>query len=70
MFVLRDACHADSEDAALWTLYAASCVRAGKIATARQAFTQALWLRERCRDEARARVTRGLLSALKSDRAA
>jgi Flp pilus assembly protein TadD len=64
MLLLREACYSAANDARLWTLYAMSCVRAGRLEDCWQAFRQALWLRERSRDDARARVTRDLMERL------
>jgi Flp pilus assembly protein TadD len=61
MLALREACYASRCDARLWTLYAMSCLRAGRAGDGTQALRQALWLRERERDDARARVTRALI---------
>ena len=61
MLALREACYSASRDARLWTLYAMSCVRAGRADDCAQALRQALWLRERENDDARARVTRSLI---------
>ncbi|MCA9631429.1 MAG: hypothetical protein KC766_27415 [Myxococcales bacterium] len=64
MLTLRDAAFEAQDDASLWTLYASQCIRAGKPDRAHQALTQALWLRERNHDAARAAVTRRLLAGL------
>ncbi len=64
MLALREACYGSGEDARLWTLYAMSCLRAGKNDDGSQALRQALWLRERMKDEARAAVTRRLIDRL------
>jgi Flp pilus assembly protein TadD len=61
MLALREACFSSDADARLWTLYAMSCLRAGRANDGAQALRQALWLRERCNDDARARVTRILI---------
>lgn len=65
MMTLRDAAYDAGDDASLWTLYADQCIRAGKPDRAEQALTQALWLRERNHDRARAAVTRRLLNGLR-----
>jgi Flp pilus assembly protein TadD len=73
MLMLREACHASENSARLWTLYAVECTRLGRRDDAVEALERALWLRERNRDAARARVTRSLLENLaqgKSPRAA
>jgi hypothetical protein len=64
MLILREACHASEDSARLWTLYAAQCMRVGKRDDAMDALTRAVWLRERSRDAARAKVTRDLLERL------
>jgi Flp pilus assembly protein TadD len=66
MLALHEACALRHEDAALWTLYAASCVRSGRSDDALRAFGQALWLRRRAGDDRRARVTRHLRESLGS----
>jgi Flp pilus assembly protein TadD len=64
MLALREACYTSRCDARLWTLYAMSCVRAGRSDDCAQALRQALWLRERENDDARARVTQDLIDRL------
>jgi Flp pilus assembly protein TadD len=66
MLVLREACHRETEDARLWTLYAVACMRSGRRDDAVAALKQAVFLRERARDEARVRVTRALLDHVAS----
>lgn len=61
MIALREAACMQGDDARLWTLYAAQCLRVGRRDEAVQALRQAAWLRQRARDDARARVTRMLL---------
>jgi Flp pilus assembly protein TadD len=68
MLILREACHAAEDCARLWTLYAAQCMRVGKRDDATDALTRAIWLRERERDSARAKVTRDLLDRLAQGR--
>lgn len=63
LLVLREVCFKASGDARLWTLYAAQCWRIGRRDDAKQAFRQALWLRQRAHDEPRARVLRALLKS-------
>lgn len=65
MITLREAVCRQNEDARLWTLYGAQCMRVGKTQDAERAFTQALWLRQQGRDQARARVTRRILERLR-----
>ena len=64
MLALREAAYVGDSCPRLWTLYGMSCVRAGKASDAAQALRQALWLRERRKDDARAAVTQGLLDRL------
>ncbi len=64
MLILREACYASENCARLWTLYAAECMRIGRRDDAVEALERAIWLRERNRDSARARVTRELLERL------
>jgi hypothetical protein len=68
MLILREACHAAEDCARLWTLYAAQCMRVGRRDDAADALTRAVWLRERNRDPARAKVTRDLLDRLAQGR--
>ena len=64
MLALREAAYVGDGCPRLWTLYGMSCVRAGKATDAEQALRQALWLRERQKDDARAAVTKDLLERL------
>jgi Flp pilus assembly protein TadD len=64
LVLLREACFKAGSDARLWTLYAAQSWRMGRSAEARQALTQALWLRERAHDTARANVLRSLIASV------
>jgi len=68
MLSLREACHTGGQCPRLWTLYAAACVRVRRVDDARQAFMQALWLRQRAKDERRAQVIQRLLRQLESSR--
>lgn len=61
MMALREAACLSADDARIWTLYAAQCLRAGRRDEAVQALRQAAWLRQRARDAGRARVARLLL---------
>lgn len=65
MIALREAACVQGDDARLWTLYAAQCLRAGRRDEAVQALQQATWLRQRARDVERARVTRLLLEQVR-----
>jgi hypothetical protein len=64
MLALHEACALREHDAALWTLYAADCVRAHRRDDAVRALGQALWLRQRAHDHRRARVTEALRDSL------
>jgi|RhiMethySRZTD1v2_1073278.scaffolds.fasta_scaffold86521_5 Flp pilus assembly protein TadD len=64
MLILREACHTFENCARLWTLYAVECTRLGRRDDAVEALERAIWLRDRNRDAARARVTRQLLERL------
>jgi Flp pilus assembly protein TadD len=66
LLLLREACCLSENESRLWTLYGVQCWRMGQRDEARQALRQALWLRERDRDKARAHVLRGLLLAMES----
>ena len=67
---LQEACCVASDDARVWALYAALSRRMNRLDEAEKAFAQALYLRERQRDEARAAVLRRLLDELRRDRRA
>jgi Flp pilus assembly protein TadD len=67
---LQEACCVSSDDARVWALYAAYSRRMNRLDEAEKAFAQALYLRERQRDEARAGVLRRLLEELRSERCA
>jgi hypothetical protein len=66
MLALREASFATRSDARLWTLYGVQCVRAGRSDEAIHALKQATWLRERARDDGRARSTRALLQQVEA----
>ena len=66
MLALRECCFSARENARLWTLYGFACWRARRQKDAVDALRQALWLRQRNRDEARARVVRTLLKRIES----
>lgn len=65
MIALREAACVQGDNARLWTLYAAQCLRAGRRDEAEQALRQAAWLRQRARDTDRARVTQLLLEQVR-----
>lgn len=61
---LRLACSLREHDATLWTLLAFALQRMARTAEAVEALRQALWLRQRAGENARARVTHVLLVAM------
>ncbi len=66
MLILREECFAVESDAALWVHYGLSCLRARRRDEGFRALAHSLWLRERARDQARARVMRDLSAHLSS----
>jgi Flp pilus assembly protein TadD len=64
MLAVREACFESRTDARLWALYGAACRRARRHDEARDAIRQAIWLRERERDERRAGSLQRLLLTL------
>jgi len=66
MLSLREACHTGGQCPRLWTLYAVACVRVRRVDDAKQALRQALWLRQRNKDEPRVQVIQRLLQQLES----
>ena len=66
MVALGEACTLQQDNAALWTLYAAQCMRARHREDAERALGQAIWLRQRARDRRRARATRALLESVRT----
>ena len=67
MLSLREACHTGGQCPRLWTLYADACVRVRRVDDAKQALRQALWLRQRAKDERRVQVIQRLLQQLESN---
>jgi Flp pilus assembly protein TadD len=65
MLLLREAACRSASDARLWTLYGVQCARMGRGEDAEQALRQALWLRQRARDESRVRVMERLLDQVR-----
>ncbi len=65
MLALRTACNHQMGDPRLWTQYAVACLRVRRYEDAERALGQALWLRQRAHDDARARVTRQLIAQLR-----
>lgn len=66
LVALREACLSAGNDARLWALYGSQCWRARKVDEALHAMRQALWFRERSRDEKRARVVRALIARIET----
>ena len=64
MLILREECFAVESDAALWVHYGLACLRARRRDEGFRALAHSLWLRERARDEARARTLRELIAHL------
>jgi Flp pilus assembly protein TadD len=64
MLAVREACLVCETDARLWALYGAACRRARRHDEARDAIRQAIWLREREKDERRAESLQRLLTVL------
>lgn len=50
LVAFREACAHDERCARTWTLYGVSCAELGRIASAREAFDHALWLRREARE--------------------
>lgn len=67
MLILREVCFRSPSEPRLWALYAAQCWRMGRRDDARRALRQAIWLRDKAHDAARARVLRALLAATESN---
>ena len=61
LVVLRDACMREEHDAALWTLYGALSIEAGRDDDGVKALRHAIWLRHRSGDERRVGTTQALL---------
>ena len=66
LVALREACLSAGTDARLWVLYGVACWRARKADEALRAMRQALFFRERNRDERRARVVKALIAQIES----
>ena len=66
MLILREECFAVESNAALWVHYGLACLRARRVDEGFRALAHSLWLRERARDHARARVMRDLIAHLSS----
>jgi len=70
MVAFREAALLAETDARLWALYGAACVKANRLDEAERAFGQALYLRQRARDGARAAALRSVITRLGLSRAA
>jgi Flp pilus assembly protein TadD len=66
LVLLREATCLAEGDARVWTLYAVHCWQLNRRDEGRKAMRQALWLRERQGDHARARVLRQLLLGMEA----
>lgn len=64
MLILREACFGAESQAALWVHYGLSCLRVRLREEGLRALAHSLWLRERAREHARARVLRDLIAHL------
>jgi Flp pilus assembly protein TadD len=67
---LREATLLAETDARVWALYAAACVKSNRLDEAERAFGQALYLRQRAHDTARAQALRVVMARLGVGRAA
>ena len=70
LVALREATLLAETDATLWALYGSACARANRLEEAQRAFGQALYLRQRARDTARANTLRAIIERLGLGRAA
>lgn len=64
LVALREATLLAETDAKLWALYGAACAKSNRLDEAERAFTQALYLRQRQHDPARASSLRALIERL------
>ncbi|HEX6766278.1 MAG TPA: hypothetical protein VF103_12390 [Polyangiaceae bacterium] len=64
MLAMREACFSCETDARLWALYGAACRRASRHDEAKNAIRQAIWLRERERDDRRRSSLERLLTRM------
>jgi Flp pilus assembly protein TadD len=64
MLAVKEACFLAPKDARLWALYAYHCWNQRRTEEAADAMRQAIFLRERARDERRADVLRRLLEKI------
>jgi Flp pilus assembly protein TadD len=70
MVALREAALLAETDARVWALYGSACVKSNRLDEAERAFGQALYLRQREHDTARAEALRGVMTRLSVGRAA
>jgi Flp pilus assembly protein TadD len=70
LVALREATLLAETDPKLWALYGSACIKANRLEEAQRAFAQALYLRQRQHDTARANTLRGLIVRLGLGRAA
>ena len=70
LLTLQQACFVAASDARLWALYGVQCWRMNRLDDAERALRQALWFRERARDDKRACVLTRLLDQLLDERQA
>jgi len=70
LVALREATLLAETDAKLWALYGSACAKANRLPEAERAFGQAVYLRQRQHDSARANSLRGMLERLGLGRAA
>ncbi len=66
LLCLRQACNESEQDARLWALYGAECVRQGKQHDAEDAFVRSLWLRHRAKQAGRVRSLEQLLEQVRA----
>lgn len=66
MLAVKEACFLAPKDARLWALYAYHCWNQRRTEEAADAMRQAIFLRERAREDRRAEVLRGLLEKMQS----
>ena len=64
MLAVKEACFLAPKDARLWALYGYHCWNQRRTDEAADAMRQAIYLRERARDERRAAVLRSMLEKL------
>ena len=62
LVALREATLLAETDAKLWALYGSACAKANRLRDAEQAFSQALYLRQRAHDVGRATALRRVIA--------